>query len=70
MTRQFFAEPSHDCPLCPRLADFRTAWRIREPGWFNGPVPTFLEDEAAFADLDERAYEEEQAWADEGEPAA
>ncbi len=36
-----------------------------------GPVPTFLEDEAAFADLDERAYEEEEAWAaDESEPAA
>jgi uracil-DNA glycosylase family 4 len=45
VTRQLFAEPSHDCPLCPRLADFRTAWRVREPGWFNGPVPTFLPPE-------------------------
>src|SRR5262245_51548657 len=35
-------EPSHDCPLCPRLADFRNLWREREPGWFNAPVPTFL----------------------------
>jgi uracil-DNA glycosylase family 4 len=36
------AEPLHDCALCPRLHAFRTDWRAREPGWFNGPVPTFL----------------------------
>lgn len=36
------AEPSPDCPLCPRLADFRTLWRAKEPGWHNAPVPTFL----------------------------
>ena len=36
------AEPSHDCPLCPRLAAFRDQWREREPSWFNAPVPTFL----------------------------
>jgi uracil-DNA glycosylase family 4 len=35
-------EPPHDCPLCPRLHDFVAGWRAREPGWFNGPVPTFL----------------------------
>ncbi len=35
-------EPSRDCPLCPRLADFRDLWREREPSWFNAPVPTFL----------------------------
>ena len=35
------AEPSHDCPLCPRLHDFIALWRGREPHWFNGPVPTF-----------------------------
>jgi uracil-DNA glycosylase family 4 len=45
VTRQLLAEPSHDCPLCPRLADFRTAWRVREPNWFNGPVPTLLPPE-------------------------
>ena len=45
MTSQPFAEPSHDCPLCPRLAGFRTEWRLREPGWFNGPVPSFLPPE-------------------------
>lgn len=38
-------EPSHDCPLCPRLHDFIAAWRAKEPGWFNGPVPTFLPPE-------------------------
>ena len=35
-------EPSRDCPLCPRLADFRNLWRGRESSWFNAPVPTFL----------------------------
>ncbi|SMH43543.1 uracil-DNA glycosylase [Mesorhizobium australicum] len=36
------AEPPYDCPLCPRLHDFVAEWRMKEPGWFNGPVPTFL----------------------------
>ena len=34
-------EPVHDCPRCPRLAAFRQEARAAEPGWFNGPVPTF-----------------------------
>ena len=34
------AEPSPDCPLCPRLAAFRQANRRREPNWFNAPVPS------------------------------
>lgn len=33
--------PSADCPLCPRLADFRHEIRKTEPQWFNAPVPTF-----------------------------
>jgi uracil-DNA glycosylase family 4 len=36
------AEPSRDCPLCPRLHDFLAFWRQREPEWFNSPVPTFI----------------------------
>ncbi|TAN12889.1 MAG: uracil-DNA glycosylase [Rhizobiaceae bacterium] len=36
------AEPPYDCPLCPRLHAFLSDWRLREPQWFNGPVPTFL----------------------------
>jgi uracil-DNA glycosylase family 4 len=35
------AEPSINCPLCPRLAAFRKTWRDREPTWFNAPVPSF-----------------------------
>ena len=35
------AEPDRNCPLCPRLAAFREAARLREPGWFNAPVPSF-----------------------------
>ena len=34
-------EPHRDCPLCPRLHGFIADWRMREPGWFNAPVPTF-----------------------------
>jgi uracil-DNA glycosylase family 4 len=33
--------PSHDCPLCPRLAAFRAAQREAHPDWHNGPVPPF-----------------------------
>ena len=34
-------EPDRDCPLCPRLADFRTEARGREPDYFNAPVASF-----------------------------
>ncbi|MEH2570505.1 uracil-DNA glycosylase [Bradyrhizobium sp. AZCC 2289] len=34
-------EPDRNCPLCPRLADFRQQARAREPGWFNSPVTSF-----------------------------
>ncbi|MGH6923865.1 MAG: uracil-DNA glycosylase [Propylenella sp.] len=35
------SEPPRNCPLCPRLVEFRNSWREREPGWHNAPVPTF-----------------------------
>jgi uracil-DNA glycosylase family 4 len=35
------AVPARDCPLCPRLAGFRTANRAAFPGWFHAPVPGF-----------------------------
>jgi uracil-DNA glycosylase len=38
--------PSHDCPLCPRLAAFREAQRAAHPEWFNAPVPPFGDDRA------------------------
>ena len=34
-------EPNRNCPLCPRLAEFRASVRAKEPGWFNSPVPSF-----------------------------
>ena len=40
-------EPDRNCPLCPRLAGFREAARAREPGWFNSPVPSFGDANAA-----------------------
>jgi len=33
--------PSHDCPICQRLVSFRWDYRAAQPGWFNGPVPSF-----------------------------
>jgi uracil-DNA glycosylase family 4 len=45
-TSQLAAEPSRDCPLCPRLAAFREANRTAFPDWFNAPVPSFGEEEA------------------------
>ena len=36
-----FVEPDRDCTLCPRLLAFREANRVREPSWFNAPVPSF-----------------------------
>jgi uracil-DNA glycosylase family 4 len=34
-------EPPRDCPRCPRLVDYRQANAARQPGWFNGAVPSF-----------------------------
>ncbi|MDP3898073.1 MAG: uracil-DNA glycosylase family protein, partial [Mesorhizobium sp.] len=39
------AEPSRDCPLCPRLHDFIALSRQKQPDWFNAPVPTFAPPE-------------------------
>jgi uracil-DNA glycosylase family 4 len=40
-------EPGRECRLCPRLAEFLDAARAREPGWFNAPVPSFGDPDAA-----------------------
>jgi uracil-DNA glycosylase family 4 len=34
-------EPPRDCPLCPRLVDYRLKNRAAHPDWFNAPVPSF-----------------------------
>jgi uracil-DNA glycosylase len=33
--------PPSDCPLCPRLVQFREANREAQPGWHNAPVGSF-----------------------------
>ena len=35
-----------DCPLCPRLVDYRKRNAEAEPDWFNAPVPSFGDPEA------------------------
>ncbi|MFV0623022.1 uracil-DNA glycosylase [Sphingomonas sp. ac-8] len=42
-------EPSRDCPLCPRLVEFRTALRQEYPDWWNAPVPAFGDPDAWLA---------------------
>jgi uracil-DNA glycosylase family 4 len=39
--RAAVAEPARDCPLCPRLVDFRDENRRAHPDWYNGAVPSF-----------------------------
>ena len=39
-------EPDRNCPLCPRLADFREQIRAREPDWHNAPVDSFGDPKA------------------------
>ena len=34
-------EPGRDCPLCPRLAEFRAEARAKQPDWHNAPVHSF-----------------------------
>ncbi len=42
-------EPPRDCPLCPRLVDFRETQRAAHPGWHNAPVPSFGDPQAWLA---------------------
>jgi uracil-DNA glycosylase family 4 len=35
------AEPDRNCPLCPRLAEFRAEARAKQPDWHNSPVASF-----------------------------
>jgi uracil-DNA glycosylase family 4 len=35
------SEPGRDCPLCPRLVEYRLQQRALHPDWFNAPVPCF-----------------------------
>lgn len=39
-------EPGRDCPLCPRLVEFRAQTREKEPDWHNGPVSSFGDADA------------------------
>ncbi|WP_454627582.1 uracil-DNA glycosylase [Bradyrhizobium cenepequi] len=39
-------EPDRNCPLCPRLAEFRAEARAKQPGWFNSPVGSFGDADA------------------------
>jgi len=34
-------EPPRDCPICPRLVEYRLENRAANPDWFNGPAPSF-----------------------------
>ena len=40
------SEPGRDCPLCPRLVEYRHEQRALHADWFNAPVPSFGEDDA------------------------
>jgi uracil-DNA glycosylase family 4 len=40
------AEPSRDCPLCPRLVALRQQCIIEHPDWWNGPVSAFGDPQA------------------------
>jgi len=39
-------EPPRDCPLCPRLVAYRAANAQANPGWFNGPAPSWGDEDA------------------------
>ncbi len=34
-------EPPRDCPLCPRLVEYRRKNQAQHPDWWNGPAPSF-----------------------------
>lgn len=40
------AEAPPDCPLCPRLVEYRHENAAQNPGWFNGAVASFGDPQA------------------------
>lgn len=42
-------EAPRDCPLCPRLVEFRMRLRAEHPDWWNAPVPAFGDSHAWLA---------------------
>ena len=40
------SEAPPDCPLCPRLVEYREALRLDNPEWFNNPVSSFGDESA------------------------
>lgn len=43
------SEPPRDCPLCPRLVQFRQECRAEHPNWYNAPVAAFGDPDAHLA---------------------
>ena len=39
-------EPPRDCPLCPRLVEYRAENAADHPDWFNGAAPSFGDADA------------------------
>lgn len=39
-------EPPRDCPLCPRLVAYRRENQLAHPDWWNGPAPSFGDENA------------------------
>jgi uracil-DNA glycosylase family 4 len=48
MPVQATAEPPRDCPLCPRLAQFRADNQRKLPDYYNAPVPAFGDTDPRF----------------------
>lgn len=40
LTERTIEQPPRDCPLCPRLVEYRRANQAAQPDWFNAPVPS------------------------------
>jgi uracil-DNA glycosylase len=39
-------EPPRNCPICPRLVAYRLENARQHPDWFNGPAPSFGDENA------------------------
>ena len=46
MTVPYPPEAPRDCPLCPRLVEYRLENARRNPGWWNGAAPSFGDPDA------------------------
>ena len=66
VTSPFPPEAPRDCPLCPRLVEYRLENARRNPDWYNGAARSFGDPQARLLIAGLAVKEGREAWRGEG----